>query len=384
MIKIASMSIFLLSCSVDKAQVVAFTCLRLTSKCRVFNVRPISFGRISGLAMNASEKEEYFRTKKYQSEKLLDWAFTRSSSTLEEKRSYEVKSTNEQENTITSDSSSTYMRLQESKASPNRGQSPTGKKHIDKRTYKENPTVTPTALAHTLWRSVLRPGVDSAIDATCGNGHDALAIAGILFDKEMHPHDITCESPSSALLCIDLQKCAVARTTALLTEHLGESLVDKCVKVKRCSHQPLPANILKSVDSVGLICYNLGWLPGSGSPESKKIATQLGSTLPSIADAALLLRVGGVLSVMTYPGTCEDEAGAVQAFAEGLAMLTTRQPGGWEEGVNSLPDSIREVVRESMQKVKDNGDKKQTWRVFDHRPLGRPMSPILVTAMRIK
>jgi hypothetical protein len=32
------------------------------------------------------------------------------------------------------------------------------------------------ALAHSIWGQVLRPG-SVVVDATCGNGHDALAIA---------------------------------------------------------------------------------------------------------------------------------------------------------------------------------------------------------------
>lgn len=32
------------------------------------------------------------------------------------------------------------------------------------------------ALAHSIWGQVLRPGA-VVVDATCGNGHDALAIA---------------------------------------------------------------------------------------------------------------------------------------------------------------------------------------------------------------
>lgn len=32
------------------------------------------------------------------------------------------------------------------------------------------------ALAHSIWGQVLRPG-SIVVDATCGNGHDALAIA---------------------------------------------------------------------------------------------------------------------------------------------------------------------------------------------------------------
>ena len=88
---------------------------------------------------------------------------------------------------------------------------------------------------------------------------------------------------------------------------------------------------------------------------------------------------------MTYPGTCENEADAVAAFAEALAMFTTKNPGGWQKGVNEIQSKdVREVVNVAATKVYENGMKGQAWRVFDHKPLGRPSSPILVTAMRIK
>ena len=270
---------------------------------------------------------------------------------------------------------------------------------MDKRTYKSQPTVTGTALAHLLWKSTLKPGVDSAIDATCGNGHDSLAIAKILFGKRNNEENrddngfgeyLDVERDDSELLCIDIQDCAIERTRKLLTneQYYGSNNFDgNQVKVEKCSHSPLPAHLLKSKTSVGLVVYNLGWLPGTGSSNTigeEKLSTQVDTTLQSIADAALLLRVGGLLSIMTYPGTCEREASAVHGFAESLAMFTTRNPGGWEEVLGSLDVSIRNDVRQAASYVYNEGMKGQAWRVFDHKPLGRHSSPILVTLSRIK
>lgn len=52
---------------------------------------------------------------------------------------------------------------------------------LPKMTYRGSPTITHTALAHSLWSSILQPHVDTAIDATCGNGHDSIALARMLF-----------------------------------------------------------------------------------------------------------------------------------------------------------------------------------------------------------
>mmetsp|Transcript_21723 Transcript_21723/g.32886 ORF Transcript_21723/g.32886 Transcript_21723/m.32886 type:complete len:173 (-) Transcript_21723:163-681(-) len=129
---------------------------------------------------------------------------------------------------------------------------------------------------------------------------------------------------------------------------------------------------------------------GGTTDNYKETQTQTQTTLNSITDASLLLRVGGLLSVMTYPGSNLEESRAVEHFAEGLAMLTTRDVGGWRGYANDIPDydddggRVRENVSRALERVVAEGSKKQTWRVFLHKPLGRPLSPVLVTAMRIK
>jgi len=71
-------------------------------------------------------------------------------------------------------------------------------------------------------------------------------------------------------------------------------------------------------------------------------------------------------------------------------MLTTRDVGGWRGYVDGIPDydddegCIRENVSRALERVSAEGSRKQTWRAFVHKPLGRPLSPVLVTAMRIK
>jgi len=42
------------------------------------------------------------------------------------------------------------------------------------------------------------------------------------------------------------------------------------------------------------------------------------------------------------------------------------------------------MVTRALERVVDEGAAGQTWRSFVHRPLGRPLSPVLVTATRIK
>ena len=318
-------------------------------------------------------------------QRLLDLAFQRADRTLSTKANNNASFSSSYDKRIsTSSSSSSIINNNKNSAAVKSSK----RVYMDKDTYKSQPAVTGTALAHLLWKSTLRPGIDSAIDATCGNGHDSLAIADMLFsDKDDNNHDL---ETNSELLCIDIQDAAVERTNAMLREGVSDNEYLNRIKVVQSSHAPLPIELLSSTESIGLVVYNLGWLPGTGPKnegglETVKVATQLHTTLTSISDACVALRVGGLLSVMTYPGTCEKEACAVTAFAEALAMFTTRSLGGWQKGVDEIEDDyVRGEVTSAVLHVHQTGLKGQAWRVFDHRPLGRASSPILVTAMRIK
>ena len=282
------------------------------------------------------------------------------------------------------------------------------RQHQDKRQYLSNPAVTPTALAHSLWSQVVQPYTDTVIDATCGNGKDTLILANLLFPST---NEINNESSSilaidqtrPQLIGIDIQRQACDNTKQLLTDNLPSSIVQNYIQILHSSHAPIPQP--KSAESVGLICYNLGYLPGSGI-SNKQMSTKMITTIYSLADAALLIRVGGLISIMAYPGSSYLEYCSVKYFVEGLAMFTSKDD--WREYVDSIPDdkvllqtnkksaqfddeedcdgqsSVRESVRVALERVISEGDLKQTWRVFDHRPMGRPMSPILFTAMRIK
>ncbi|KAL3799138.1 hypothetical protein HJC23_002266 [Cyclotella cryptica] len=286
----------------------------------------------------------------------------------------------------------------------------TSKPHQDKRTYLNNPCVTPTALAHSLWRSTIIPYHDTVIDATCGNGKDCLALIRMMFPNDQNDaHDADVHPQ---LIGIDIQSRAISNTRRSLLSALPPEIYYNHVKLLEQSHEHLLKLVVPRDDGkrqeVGLICYNLGYLPGSSggdiNTDYKDCKTQTQTTLSSITDAALILRVGGLLSVMTYPGSNLEESISVEHFVEGLAMLTTRDEGGWRGYLRGIPDyslqndddpyekaatpnragRVRDVVTRSIERVVSNGPPKQTWRVFVHKPLGRPQSPILMTAHRIK
>jgi hypothetical protein len=249
-------------------------------------------------------------------------------------------------------------------------------KPIDIERYGENPAILNTALAHLLWSQVLRPNVDSAIDATCGNGFDSVEIAKMLFDGEFQSQ--------SQLLCIDIQQQAFENTTSTLQQEFGPEFVEQYAQVRHTSHAPLPRP--NDTSSVGLVVYNLGWLPKSGN---KECITTIHSTIASMVDAFLLVRILGMISVVTYPKTGPREDIAVRALLECMALLSSRALT-WQEYLNnneSLEGSnadIKELVQKAMERVIRLGAPQQTWRVSEHKKLGMERAPILLTAIRIK
>lgn len=244
--------------------------------------------------------------------------------------------------------------------------------------YYENPCIHFTALAHLQWKYVLRPGVDAAIDATCGNGNDSCQIASILFPDGY--------AGSAELICIDIQDMACENTRHALETQLGTPLMEPHVRVVRASHARLPT----TSSPLALVCWNLGYLP---RVEDKSTRTDMESTVTSIADAALQLRVGGLLSVIAYPKTNANEALAANALFEALAALTSNQTD-WRSCLDSLgPDpipegdsvfSVKEAVTTAMNRIIEEGDPNQTWRAMEHRMMGRILSPMLLTLTRIK
>ncbi|MCB1118602.1 MAG: methyltransferase domain-containing protein [Chlamydiia bacterium] len=149
--------------------------------------------------------------------------------------------------------------------------------------------------AHMLWRQHLEPG-DVAIDATCGNGHDTLALAKRIL-------------PSGKLYALDIQKSALAAAKKLVEETLGKQ--DNIVYLLQ-DHETLPGE----EEGVKLIVYNLGYLPGGDHSRT----TQTPTTLRSIQNGLPLLAPGGALSITCYPGHPEGarEEAALLSFASTL------------------------------------------------------------------
>ncbi|MCX6880856.1 MAG: class I SAM-dependent methyltransferase [Verrucomicrobia bacterium] len=160
----------------------------------------------------------------------------------------------------------------------------------------------PTALAHALLREVIRAG-DLVIDATAGNGHDTVFLA-------------MCVGAGGRVLAFDVQAAAIAAARArVMAAGVGER-----VEFFQESHATMDARA--AVGSVAVVMFNLGYLPG----DDRRVMTEPGSSLQGLNGAVTLLKIGGVLTVICYPGHPggAEEASAVVPWFKALATTGWR------------------------------------------------------------
>jgi hypothetical protein len=312
--------------------------------------------------------------------------------------------------------------------------------------YSHNPTITTTALAHSLWSHVIRPGMDSAIDATAGNGNDSMMIAKLLFPtyiknlknnnnnnsdsyndndnyksiqlSDTDPHmttdnrttTIIDDSNQSMLYSIDIQEMACYNTTEKLKSVLPSHILQHHVHVLHMSHhEPIPILQYNNTElpMIALVVYNLGYLPGSNSKNNtnKSITTNTITTITSIQNMIPFIRIGGMISITTYPRTNQQEHYAVHVLMESLALFSS-QTQNWldniqktintqeQQQLDTLIDTINTTTTTTTTTIRDyliqtiqqiyNHNIQQKWRVTQHQKLGRNDAPILYTAVRIQ
>ena len=151
-----------------------------------------------------------------------------------------------------------------------------------------------TELAHLLIRQRLRPG-DRAIDATLGNGHDALFLAQLVGEH-------------GRVWAFDPQPAAHAAAKA---EFAAQGVDQGRVTFLEMGHETMAAHLTGSVQA---IMFNLGYLPGGDA----SIITQPTSTDRALRDAYDNLRPGGRLICVAYTGHPggPEESDIVLKFAE--------------------------------------------------------------------
>ena len=161
-------------------------------------------------------------------------------------------------------------------------------------------------LAHDYWSKLVQFG-DSVIDATCGNGYDTLKLCQLALTDN-----------KGKVYAFDNQSKAIESASHYLATELPPHLIKGLEFQKRC-HSTFP--VFLQPDSIKLIVYNLGYLPGG----DKGLTTKRLTTLQSLHQACDLLQTGGAISVTCYPGHTE---GAFEQ--EGiLDFFTTLSPKEW-------------------------------------------------------
>lgn len=168
-------------------------------------------------------------------------------------------------------------------------------------------------LAHDYWSRLISKG-DHVIDATAGNGHDSLKLASLVLTED-----------SGFLWALDIQQQALEKTREQLTKNSiplhNTSLINQ-------SHATFPSSI--SPESIKLIVYNLGYLPGG----DKAITTQTSSTIDSLDNARALIMKGGAISITCYPGHAEGAREQQQI----LEYLSDWPPYIWNCTIHQWPN----------------------------------------------
>jgi tRNA A58 N-methylase Trm61 len=171
----------------------------------------------------------------------------------------------------------------------------------------------PTRLAWMLVKEALREG-DLAIDATAGNGHDTAFLA-------------ECVGASGRVIAFDIQADAIDHAR----RHLGECGFAERVEFHQESHTRITTHT--SPGTVAVVMFNLGYLPGG----DHAIATNATYTLIAIEQAASVLKPGGLLCIVCYPGHAAgtSEAAAVE---DKLASLTHE---GWRVAAYKMCGTLK-------------------------------------------
>jgi len=146
-----------------------------------------------------------------------------------------------------------------------------------------------------LAQELLLPKVAHAcciVDATAGNGKDTLFLAE--------------NSPEHAIIyAFDIQENAIEASRKRLIEHH----LDSKVRLILDSHANVQAYIGSSID---VAMFNLGYLPGN----CHETMTMAESTIHALAAVVGQLSVGGIISIVAYPGHYhgQEEHHAVRSY----------------------------------------------------------------------
>jgi tRNA1(Val) A37 N6-methylase TrmN6 len=146
---------------------------------------------------------------------------------------------------------------------------------------------------------VLKEG-NTAVDATCGNGHDTLFLASRV-------------GATGRVLAFDIQEQAIANTR----ERLAQAKLLSRVTLVRADH----SSLARYVDGpVHAVMFNLGYLPGG----DHSLMTRPETTVAALEVSLSLLCSGGIVTVVVYSGHSGGKT-EYTAVREYLSLLPQRE-----------------------------------------------------------
>lgn len=150
----------------------------------------------------------------------------------------------------------------------------------------------------------------TAVDCTVGNGHDTLFLAK---EAGQGGHVYGFDVQASAIEATK-QRLEEARNKLEETKQRASSQdILAEVTLFHKGHENLNACIKEEVD---IVVYNLGYLPR----HDKSITTMTTTTIESVKQAMSLIKPGGVVSVIAYPGH-EEGANELAGLTELLKNI---------------------------------------------------------------
>lgn len=145
---------------------------------------------------------------------------------------------------------------------------------------------------------------DVAVDATMGNGHDTVFLAGLVGDN-------------GRVYAYDIQNQALENTKARLEEHSLSHRATLFCESHANLHETLPEGARGKIKGA---VFNLGYLPGG----SKEIVTKPDSTIMAIQQLLEWLAPEGIIVLVIYHGHEEGaaERDRLLEFAEHIDQKT--------------------------------------------------------------
>ncbi|UOQ48086.1 class I SAM-dependent methyltransferase [Gracilibacillus caseinilyticus] len=139
--------------------------------------------------------------------------------------------------------------------------------------------------SHQLLQEVIKPG-DVAIDATCGNGNDALLLSKLVENN-------------GRVFAFDIQQQAITHSREMLDQHNVKN-----VELILDGHEHVQKYVMDT--AVAGAIFNLGYLPKG----DHSIVTTPDTTIEAIREITALLKKGGRIILVIYhghPGGAEEK-----------------------------------------------------------------------------